>query len=283
MSLDLSNVSKRFGKLQAVRGASLKVSPGEGYAIIGPNGAGKTTLIKCLLRFYPRHGGATTFDGQPLLEVMSKQRVGYLPERLTFNPLATASDYLELQALVRGLRFSSLATRVRNLAERLDLARWLRTPLGRFSKGMTRKLAFIQAVMHEPRLLILDEPTDGLDPVARRTVLGMVRELLAGGATALMTSHLLADLERVSDRVGVMLGGQLVAEIPLAELRSSGECTATLSRDGAGRRELYLRPGSAVDLGREPWTVEGLALRQRTLEDWYHEVLRERDAEGVRA
>lgn len=283
MSLELSQVSKRFGKLQAVRGVSLKVSPGEGYAVVGPNGAGKTTLIKCLLRFYPRHGGSTGFDGQSLVEAMSRQRVGYLPERLTFNPLSTASDYLELQALVRGLRFSSLASRVRALAERLDLARWLRTPLGRFSKGMTRKLAFIQAVMHEPRLLVLDEPTDGLDPVARRTVLGLVRELLAGGTTVLMTSHLLADLERVSDRVGVMLMGQLTAEMALPELKASGECMATLSRDGAGRRELSLRPGSVVDLGGGPWTVEALTLRQRTLEDWYHEVLREQGGEGVGA
>ncbi len=275
MSLELSNVSKRFGKLNAVAGLSLRVLPGEGYAIIGPNGAGKTTLIKCLLGFYRHHGGTATFGGRPILEVMAKQRVGYLPERLTFPPLSTPLDYLELQALLRGLRFSALAQRARAMAEELGLARWLKTPLGRFSKGMTRKLAFIQAVMHDPQLLVLDEPTDGLDPVARRIVLRMVRGLVAGGATVLITSHLLADLERVSDRAGVMLGGRLAAEAPLAELRSQSECTVTLSRAGGQNRELTLRPGAVLDLAGEGWTVEALAVRQKSLEDWYHEVLRE--------
>ncbi|MCL6451029.1 MAG: ABC transporter ATP-binding protein [Acetobacteraceae bacterium] len=279
--LEIKGLSKRFGRLRAVRDVSLTVRAGEGYALIGPNGAGKTTLIKCLLGFYRRYGGGISFDGRPVVRAMAAQQVGYLPERLTFPATTTALDYLQLQALSRGLRYASLAGRVRALTEELALERWLRTPLYRFSKGMSRKLGFIQSVMHQPRLLVLDEPTEGLDPVARRIVLRRVRELAAGGAVVLMTSHLLADLERVSDRVGVILAGSLVAEMPLEQLKASLECTAVLDAEGGGAVEVVLRPGERLNLPPGPCTVLSVTGRGRSLEDWYHEVLRDHGVEGV--
>lgn len=280
MSLKVHNVSKRFGKLQAVRNVTLELHPGEGYAIVGSNGAGKTTLIKSLLGFY-RHEGSVTFSGQTMIEAMASQQVGYLPEKLAFSALTTPLDYLELQAVSRGIRFSSISNRTREIADRLGLVPWLKTPLHRFSKGMTRKLAFLQSVMHQPQLIILDEPTDGLDPVARRIVLSMIRDMINAGATVLMTSHLLSDIERVAHRVGIMLEGQVAAETSLKELRGSDKVSVALDGHDSSSRELVLRQGNDFDLGGTSWTVKEISIERISLEEWYLNVLQDQAKEGM--
>ncbi len=280
MSLVLEHLSKRFGKHSVLQGISLEIAPGKAYAIIGPNGAGKTTLIKSILGFY-RHSGKVTFFGLPFMEALAKQRVGYLPERLTFSPLLTSLGYLELQAKLRGIKFSILKKTTIATAEQLGLTPWLNTPLYQFSKGMTRKLAFLQAVMHQPQLLILDEPTDGLDPVARRIVLHMILDMLNEGTTVLITSHLLSDIERVAQNAGILLQGKIVAETNLRSLKSFGQLSISLREEDNFAHDYLLHKGSTLEINGKVLTVANINYSNTNLEDWYLDVVSQQVKEGL--
>ena len=196
------------GGTVAVRELDLSVRTGEVFGFLGPNGAGKTTTIRILLDLLrPTSGGAEVLGLDPRRAgVDARRRIGYLPGDLPLYPKLTARETLTYLAALRGgVASGSVAA----LAERLDLP--LDRPVGALSHGNRQKVGLVQAFMHEPELLVLDEPTGGLDPLLQQEFHRLVEEAAAEGRTVFLSSHVLSEVERVADRVGVIRAGRLVA------------------------------------------------------------------------
>lgn len=200
-----------FGKknIEALKGVSLEVKPGEVFGLLGPNGAGKTTLIKVLLGIIRRSGGTASVLGNPAGSAASRRRIGYLPENLRVERHHTARTALQFYGHLSGLAGASLYKRIDELIEMVGLKGRDRELVKRFSKGMNQRLGLAQALLHDPDLLILDEPTDGLDPVGRADVRNLLRHLGDQGKSVLMNSHILQEVELVCDRVAIMTHGTL--------------------------------------------------------------------------
>ena len=213
--LSLSNITKRFGEKTAVDDVTLALNAGERVALIGHNGAGKTTLMKMILGLLsPTAGGITVLGDRPGSDGARKS-IAFLPESIAFHRSMTGREVLTLFAHLK----SAAASQVDTLLERVGLADAADQRIRTYSKGMRQRLGLAQALLGEPKLLLLDEPTSGLDPMLRQSFYAMVDELAASGATVLLSSHLLTELEARTDRVAIMRDGRLVACGPLAKLR----------------------------------------------------------------
>lgn len=197
----------------AVDQVSFSLGGGEVVGLLGPNGAGKSTTVKMLLGLLRPTAGTCTVLGQPAGHAATQARVGYLPEESAFWPTLTGRETLDLLAGLTARPSDPAA-----LLARVGLTAAADRRVGEYSKGMARRLGLAQALLGSPDLLILDEPTSGLDPLGRREVKAMIGELAAAGTTILLSSHLLAEVEDVCDRVLVLLNGRLVAAGGLAEL-----------------------------------------------------------------
>ncbi len=202
-------LEKRFGDAVALDGLDLAVPCGEVFGFLGPNGAGKTTTIRLLLdHLRPTAGSMAVLGLDPRRDgVALRRRVGYLPGDLVLPPRLTARAHLADEAAVRGV---DTRAAVEELAARFDAA--LDRPMGELSLGNRRKIGLIGAFAHDPELLVLDEPTGGLDPLVQHTFRTLVRERVAAGRTVFLSSHLLDEVQHVADRVGVMRRGRLVTE-----------------------------------------------------------------------
>ncbi|WP_327105855.1 ABC transporter ATP-binding protein [Nonomuraea glycinis] len=207
-------LTKYYGKRRGLEDLTLEIQPGEVFGYLGPNGAGKTTTIRLLLDVIRPTRGHVRVLGGGSREAAVRGRIGYLPGELALEGRERARDYLEFLGRVRG---GVPRARVDALAERLNAD--LSVPMRKLSKGNKQKIGLIQAFMHEPELLILDEPTGGLDPLVQQEFLAMVREVRIAGRTVLMSSHVLAEVEHVSDRVGIVREGRLIAVENVAALR----------------------------------------------------------------
>jgi ABC-2 type transport system ATP-binding protein len=196
-------------RIEALRGVTLEVRPGEVFGLLGPNGAGKTTLIKVLLGIIRRSGGKAAVLGQPAGSSASRRRIGYLPENLRVERHHTARSALRFYGRLSNLSGSDLEHRIDRLIEQVGLRGRDREPVKRFSKGMNQRLGLAQALLHDPDLLILDEPTDGLDPEGRLDVRNLMRRLADDGKGVMMNSHILQEVELVCDRVAIMTHGTL--------------------------------------------------------------------------
>ncbi|MEV0624973.1 ABC transporter ATP-binding protein [Nonomuraea wenchangensis] len=207
-------LTKYYGSRRGLADLTMEIQPGEVFGYLGPNGAGKTTTIRLLLDVIrPTSGLVRVLGGSPR-EPAVRARIGYLPGDLVLESRDRALDYLRFLGQVRGGVPSS---RIESLADRFDAD--LSVPMRKLSKGNRQKIGLIQAFMHEPEFVILDEPTMGLDPLVQHEFLALVREVRASGRTVLMSSHVLAEVESVSDRVGIVRGGRLVAVENVAALR----------------------------------------------------------------
>jgi ABC-2 type transport system ATP-binding protein len=195
--------------ISALRGVSLQVSPGEVFGLLGPNGAGKTTLIKILLGVVRATGGKASLFGYPAGSIQARQRVGYLPESLRIDRHHSARSALRYYGQMSRLSHSQITERMDPLLKLVGLEQRDREPVRRFSKGMYQRLGLAQALMHDPDLLILDEPTDGLDPVGRSEVRRLLLELKGRGKTIFLNSHILQEVEMVCDRVAIMSHGEV--------------------------------------------------------------------------
>lgn len=196
-------------KYDALRGISLEVSPGEVFGLLGPNGAGKTTLIKILLGIIRRTGGEANLLGRPAGSREARMRVGYLPENLTFPKHHTGIAALKFLARLSWMDEKTINRRCDELLELVGLKGRETEPVRKYSKGMRQRLGLAQALMHDPDLLILDEPTDGLDPLGRSQVRQVLIELKKQGKTIFLNSHILQEVELVCDRVAIMAGGSI--------------------------------------------------------------------------
>jgi ABC-2 type transport system ATP-binding protein len=205
-------------RVDAVRGISFRVRRGEIFGFIGPNGAGKTTTIKAILQLiYPTAGAVRLFGTEGYLPE-ARLRLGYLPENPYIYQYLKPLEFLDLCGRLNGLDKSRRQQRALALAQELGLGNALDRPVGRFSKGMMQRLGLAQALIHNPELLILDEPFSGLDPIGRKDVRDVLLEHRRQGKTLLFTSHTLSDVEMLCDRVTIVKAGKLAACGTLNEL-----------------------------------------------------------------
>ena len=211
--IEIEHLSRRFGRLRAVDDLSLAVDAGEILGFLGPNGAGKTTTVRTLMGFLrPTRGSCRVFGVCPGDDVGFQSRIGYLPGDVRIEPGMRAS---QLFAWFAGLRGVS-TQRADELSERLGLDP--SRPFGALSKGNRQKVGLVQAFLHDPEVIVLDEPSTGLDPVVQRELLAIIREAAARGAAVLFSSHVLPEVERIADRVAVLRAGRLVALAPVRDL-----------------------------------------------------------------
>jgi Cu-processing system ATP-binding protein len=213
----LDRVSKRFGRIEAVRDATFELRAGETVALVGHNGAGKTTLIKMMLGLLRPDTGAIEVLGEnPAAgEFTARRELGHLPENVAFQPSLTGRETLSFYARLK----RRPAAEVRTLLERVGLAEAADRRIGTYSKGMRQRLGLAQALLGEPRVLLLDEPTTGLDPALRQAFYDTIEELRGGGATVLLSTHALTELEERVSRVIILNHGVTVADGSLDELR----------------------------------------------------------------
>lgn len=207
-ALAFSRVAKQFGRKTALAGFTLDVQPGESFALVGMNGAGKTTLLKCLLDFCEPDSGSISVFGVAHRETRSRARLSFLPERFTPPYFLTGRDFLRYMLELQRVAYRE--EDAMSTLDSLDLDRTaLDVPVRTYSKGMTQKLGLAACLLSRKDLFVLDEPTSGLDPKARALLKGRLRELRARGKTVFFTSHALADVEEIGDRLAVLHLGEL--------------------------------------------------------------------------
>jgi ABC-2 type transport system ATP-binding protein len=204
--------------LPAVTGVSLRLEPGQVFALLGPNRAGKTTLVKILLSLCRPSAGRVTRFGRPLSDRRTLSRIGYMHESQAFPRYLTAAGLLHYYGALSLISEPELSRKVSHLLEMAGLGDRAREPIARFSKGMIQRLGLAQALLNDPELLVLDEPTEGLDLAGRKLVFDVVAEQRKRGCTVLLVSHVLTEVERLCDNVGVLVQGRLVHAGPLSGL-----------------------------------------------------------------
>ncbi len=221
--------------IAAVRGVSLAVPTGSAFALLGPNRAGKTTLVKLLLSLCSPTSGSISRFGSPIADRSTLARIGYMHENHAFPRYLSAAELLHFYGGLSGIPSEELSAKVEALLQRVGLADRQSEPIARFSKGMVQRLGLAQSLINDPDLLILDEPTEGLDLFGRNLLRQVVRELKAAGKTVLLVSHVLTEVEELCDRVAVLVAGTVVHSGTMADL----------VKDAAGNRrslEAALRP-----------------------------------------
>ena len=231
--ISVENVSKTYGRLgrrtRALDGVSLEIARGETVGLIGPNGAGKTTLLSCMLGFLRPDAGAIRIDGRAVDDLSVRARTGYMPERLGFDRDLTGEDFLAFHWRMSGGDPSRSGAEARAAAERVGLEpNALGRSLKTYSRGMLQRIGVAQATLGDPDLLFLDEPASGTDPLGVVTVRDRILEAKARGATIVLNSHQLPEVERVCDRVVFIDHGRLLR-------------TETLTGDAASRRRASIR------------------------------------------
>jgi ABC-2 type transport system ATP-binding protein len=195
--------------VRALDGLSLTVEQGEVFGFLGPNGAGKTTTLKLLMNLLHPTAGTARILGQPVGNVSMRERIGYLPENPYFYDYLTASEFLTYAGSLFGIASTELRTRVKRLLESVGLAGASNVQLRKFSKGMVQRIGIAQALINDPKVVFLDEPMSGLDPLGRRDVREVVASLRSKGVTVFFSSHILPDVEALCDRVAIMHKGKL--------------------------------------------------------------------------
>jgi len=229
-ALEISGLRKRFDR-PAVDGLDMTVRAGEFHALLGPNGAGKTTTLRMVAGLLRPDAGSISVFGHDALKdpVAAKRLIAWVPDEPMIYDRLTPNEYLGFVAGLWGVEGKVAAARAAELLDWLQLAPHAGERCEGFSKGMRQKVALAGALVHEPRLIILDEPLTGLDAASARLVKGVLKERVARGATVIMTTHILEVAERMAERIGVIAAGRLVAEGTLAELRSrAGKGDGTL-------------------------------------------------------
>lgn len=211
-----------LGKRRALTDVTLTIDAGQVFGLVGPNRAGKTTLVKVLLTLCRATSGTVTRLGKPLSDRSTLARVGYVHENHAFPRYLSPAELLEYYGALTQVPYETVKTRVPKLLERVGLADRGSDAIRTFSKGMTQRLGIAQALLNEPDLLVLDEPNEGLDLEGRQLMAGIVRETRERGGTVILVSHVLPEVERFCDRVGVIVGGKLAFDGPTTELTRQG-------------------------------------------------------------
>jgi len=240
--LRVGEAVRSFGQVQALRGASLDLLSGELLGLLGPNGAGKTTLLRAITGRVRLEGGTIEMFGRAIPAAERRHALGIVPQEIAVYPLLTARENLEAFGRLHGVAPSRLAERVAWALEWTGLGERSKEPVGRFSGGMKRRLNIACGVLHEPKVVLLDEPTVGVDPQSRERIYEMLQALRAAGASLLLTTHQLEEAEHRCDRIAILDHGQMVASGTLAEL---------VEHTVGGDRQVVIRLGRAFSLPLE--------------------------------
>jgi len=217
----------------ALADLDLEVRRGEVFGCLGPNGAGKTTTFKILTGLLRATRGAAWIMGVPIGDVASRRPLGFLPEQPYFYDYLTGHEYLAMVGQLSGLQRHDADTRARRWFERVGLGHRPRLMLRKYSKGMLQRLGLAAALLHDPEVVILDEPMSGLDPFGRRDVRELIQEQRASGVTVLFSSHILPDAEMLCDRAALLFGGRVQRVITLGELQKQGIQHVEIRLEGA--------------------------------------------------
>jgi ABC-2 type transport system ATP-binding protein len=249
--------------VQALDRLDLRVARGTVFGLLGPNGAGKTTLVKVALGIARATSGRVEVLGRPAGDVPVRARIGYLPENHRYPAHLSGAQVLHFFGQLSGLGEPERSKRVEALLRRVRMDEWRDTPVRRYSKGMMQRLGMAQAILNEPDLLILDEPTDGVDPVGRREIRDLLLEQKARGATIFLNSHLLSEVERLCDRVAILKEGRLVREGHVDDLTRGAANVWEIDVQGADEARLS---AALAQAGRPlPPPVPGAAPGLRTV------------------
>ena len=266
------------GWIRAVDKVSFEIAPGEVYGLIGPNGSGKSTTMKALLGLVSPTEGSCAIFGRDSSKVDSRQDVGFLPENPYFYKHLTGEETVRFYGKLCGMKGKALHDRTRELLELVDLESARSRRLGGYSKGMLQRIGLAQALVQDPRLLILDEPTAGVDPIGSRQIRDLIFKLKDRGFTVFLCSHLLEQVQEVCDRVGIIHKGSLVREGTLENLIAIEDQTEIILRNATPGlldkiRELTQREKDVELLrtGNPRTTLERLFLRET----------RQRDQQGL--
>jgi ABC-2 type transport system ATP-binding protein len=255
-------------KVRAVRDLSLRVRPGEVYGLIGPNGSGKSTTMKVLLGLIPPTAGRTAIFGVDSSRVESRREVGFLPENPYFYKSLTGAETLMFYGRLCGLRKRELKERTRELLALVGLEGAAGRAISGYSKGMLQRIGLAQALIQEPRLAVLDEPTAGVDPAGSRKIRDLILGLKERGIAVILSSHLLEQVQEVCDRVGIIFEGRMLHEGRLSDLVAIEEQTEIVLKDAsAGLLEAIRRRAGeegceVVRIGHPRTTLERLFLRE---------------------
>jgi ABC-2 type transport system ATP-binding protein len=263
------NTSFRRKPLRAVDDVSIRIMPGEVYGLIGPNGSGKSTTMKALLGLVAPSSGQCSIYGRDSLKVDSRDEVGFLPENPYFYKHLSGAETLRFYGKLCGLGGRRLEDRVGELLALVDLEGARDRRLGGYSKGMLQRIGLAQALVQEPRLVILDEPTAGVDPLGSRQIRDLILKLRERGITVFLCSHLLEQVQEVCDRVGIIFRGKMVREGRLEDLIAIEDQSEIVLRDAPLELLEKIKalvestPGaSVVKTGKPRTTLERLFLRE---------------------
>ena len=282
-AIDLHHVEKIYkGKVHALRGIEMRVHHGEIFGLLGPNGAGKTTLVKIMMTVVRPTKARGTVLGRPIGHKPTLARVGYLPEHHRFPQYLTGRQVLEFYAALAKVDRKTRRKRSLSLLDLVGMKEWGNKKIATYSKGMMQRVGLAQALMNDPDLIVLDEPTDGVDPVGRREIRDVLVKLKAQGKTVFLNSHLLSELEMVCDRVAILVQGNvatqgtiddLTADSQRYEIVIDGETPAWLNEfadlraesGSSGRTVLILR-------GSDPSKVQPIIDRLRSANQTIHSI-----------
>ena len=228
-AIELRELNKSFrldlkvGRRQALNALSLTVKPGEIYGFLGPNGAGKTTSIKILVSLLRADSGSASIFGLDPARNETRKRIGYLPESPVFYDHLTGREFLRFCGKLCGVRGADLEARATRLLQEVGLAHAGDLQIRRYSKGMNQRVGIAQALLHDPELVILDEPMSGLDPIGRAEVRDLILGLKKRGKTVFFSTHIIPDVEMICDRIGLINRGRMVSEGSVGELLDTRE------------------------------------------------------------
>jgi ABC-2 type transport system ATP-binding protein len=255
--------------LRAVDDVSIRIMPGEVYGLIGPNGSGKSTTMKALLGLVAPTSGDCAIFGRDSLKVDSRNEVGFLPENPYFYKHLSGKETLEFYGKLCGMRGATLKDRVTELLDLVDLTGASHRRIGGYSKGMLQRIGLAQALIQRPRLVILDEPTAGVDPIGSREIRDLIFKLREQGITVFLCSHLLEQVQEVCDHVGIIFRGEMVKEGRLEDLIAIEDQTELILKDAdpaliAEIEALVARDAKAelIRTGKPRTTLERLFLRE---------------------
>jgi ABC-2 type transport system ATP-binding protein len=255
--IETRNVAKDYGRIRALKGVSLRVERGEIYGLLGQNGAGKTTLIKILLGITRDSGGEARILGEPAGKAEVRRRVGYLPEDHRFPDYHTAYSLLNFYGELLGVPRAERRRRIPAALEMVGLVGRMHYKIRTYSKGMKQRVGIAQALFHDPELIFLDEPTDGVDPIGRKAIRGLLERLRDQGKTMFINSHLLGEVELLCDRVGILQRGEMIREGSVDELtRQRGLFVVGLAPGQILPESELAEKGYRVRRADEFWEVE---------------------------
>lgn len=288
---------KRKTAVTALADFSLDVHAGEIFGLLGPNGAGKTTFIKVLLEIVFPTSGTASLLGRPIGDAAAKSGVGYLPENHRYPDFLTGEQVLRYFGKLSGVDSAQLERRIDDVLDLVDMVKWRKTKIRKYSKGMLQRIGLAQALINNPRLVMLDEPTDGVDPIGRKQIRDLLVRLRDEGRTVFLNSHLLSEVELICDRVAILNKGKLVrlgsvdelttqqhvysigiaAPVPEA-LRMQWDATRLRVEFADGTLQLYIDDVAALNgvidqLRAQAVPITSIQQKRQSLEDMFIEVI----------